>query len=102
MVIQATDHQSKQQLHIKTAAILQHVSLHHETIFRETKYTTKLLTKYISTWGNYIEVPLVFVFCNCAFSVKLCLKYLLLAVVLEVDPGNGLRWGYPTASCCDQ
>jgi len=37
MAIQATDHQSKQKLHIKTAVLLQHVSLHHQTIFRETK-----------------------------------------------------------------
>jgi len=99
MAIQATDHQSKQQSHIKTAAILQHVSLHHQTIFRETKYTTKLLTTYISTRSNSIKIPLVLVFCNCAFSVKLHLKYLLLAVVLAVDLGNGFYWGDLTVPC---
>jgi hypothetical protein len=42
MAIQATDHQSKQKLHIKTAVLLQHVSLHHHTIFRETKQQGKV------------------------------------------------------------
>ena len=96
MAIQATDHQIKQEFHIKTAVILQHVSLHHETNFMETKYTTKLLTKYISTWSNSIKIPLAFEVCNCAFSVKLYLKYLLLAVVIAVDLGNVLRCGDPT------
>jgi hypothetical protein len=57
---------------------------------------------YISTWSNYIKITLVLVFCNCAFSVKLYLKYLLLAVVLAVDLGNGLRWGDPTVPCDQQ
>ena len=56
-------------------------------------------TTYLSTWSNSVKISLVLVFCNCAPSVKLYLKYLLLAVVLAVDLGSGLHLGDPTVPC---
>ena len=97
MVIQATDHQSKQQLHIKTAVILQHVSLHHETTFRETKYTTKSLTTYISTGSNSIKNPAGACFLKLCIFSKIKPKVFVAGCGVSSGPRQWFALGRPNS-----
>jgi hypothetical protein len=56
-VIHTVDHQSTQTVHLTTTILnLQHVSVCHQTIFMETKYSTKLLITYINALSNFNSV----------------------------------------------